>query len=597
MKKIFRFIKELSIHFSRDFSAYFYKGWQARLMVPYTKSFLRSLVFYLNQFRIYLYLDGIQHHHIREEKIKRLQQTSLGLHSLFPKDDRFTYSVLMPIHQPRSSLFQKSLESVLNQSAPKLEILIGLRQPPSQEIQEILTSTQQRNPGKLKIFDFFQNQSKEEVINQLAEKAKGHFLFIMGDEDWVRPDFLLRYEQTLRVFSDPEKRVLYCNQNTLNDKDYFIPNSEKCQPQQLRFPFFFKPFAEQGLLFPAALWKQVKGLCTHYKGAEYENLLLQLDLAGATFQHIPFSLYSLRASPQREEVKSQEAFLTVLEKYSQAKNLGWKWSTGYQTGSVRAIPPLPSNHCIQVVIPYKDQKEITMKCMESLLKQRDVQFKITAVDNRSTDLSIAEAIRALGGEVISIDEPFNYSRLNNLAVKLSQFAAECDVILFLNNDVELESDALSEMLRWIDQPHMGMVGCRLHYPDGRLQHGGVSLNLHGRGEMRWEHIEKLRRFEEMNQTKILGIFEAVTAACAMIKRQTFLEVGGFDEIWYPIGYSDTHLAAKLAPKGLKCFYTPYAVGIHHESISRKSSTEDYENSWWLHHLLIENQKIPPSPIK
>lgn len=596
LKKSIRFIKELSIHFSKDFSVYFYKGWQARLVGAYTKSFVRSFIHYLNQFRIYLYTGGIQHHHVREEKMKKLQQTSLGLHSLLPPDSRFSYSVLMPICQPQPVLFKESLESILNQSALHLEILVGIMQPLSQQMEALLTNVQQKNPSKIKVFHFSQNIEKIEAINQLAEKASGHFLFIMGEEDWIRPDFFLRYEQTLRIFPDPEKKVLYCNLNALSDKGYFIPNSEYRQPYQLCFPFFFKPFVEQGLLISSTLWKQVGGLHACFKGAEYEHLLLQLDLAGATFQHIPLSLYSTRFSKKQEGTKSQKALLEALGSYSQAKHLDWKWHPGYQEQSIRAVPSVCSSHSIQVIIPYKDQKELTIKCIQSVLKQKNVHFKITAVDNRSTDLSISEEIQEMGGEVIFIDEPFNYSRLNNLAIKLTQTAQDCDIVLFLNNDVELEPDALNEMLRWINQPQIGMVGCRLHYPDGRLQHGGVGINFHGREEMRWEHIEKLRRFEEMNVTKTLGIFDAVTAACAMIKRQIFLEVGGFDEIWYPIGYSDTNLAVKIAAKGLKCFYTPYAVGTHYESVSRKSSIEDYENSWWLHHLLIDQQQIKNSPL-
>ena len=109
------------------------------------------------------------------------------------------------------------------------------------------------------------------------------------------------------------------------------------------------------------------------------------------------------------------------------------------------------------------------------------------------------------------------------------------------------------MLRWINQPQIGIVGCRLHYPDGRLQHGGVGINFHGREEMRWEHIEKLRRFEEMKLTRRLGIFDAVTTACAMMKRKIFLEIGGFDEIWYPIGYSDTHFSCQSCGKRIKMF--------------------------------------------
>jgi len=67
--------------------------------------------------------------------------------------------------------------------------------------------------------------------------------------------------------------------------------------------------------------------------------------------------------------------------------------------------------------------------------------------------------------------------------------------LLLNNDVELEKNAILEMSRWIEQPNIGIVGCRLHYPNGLLQHGGVGIHPVGPNwRVTWEHIEKMRRF-------------------------------------------------------------------------------------------------------
>lgn len=587
----FLLLKELSLFF-KDVSTYFYKGWKAGLGSRYAISMIRSFMHYLNLFRASLQTREIDHFHIEEAKIEKLGKTSKGLHSILPQDSRFSYSILIPIDHPRLDFLEKSLRSLLHQSPSQLEILIGLNHPYAKEVENLLKKIQECCNIDIQIY-FFQDFDKEDIVNELAEKASKNFFFIMGEEDWLRPDLFFRYEQTLRIFSYPEKRVLYCNLNVINEKGFFIPDSEYQQPSQLCPPFIFKPFIEKGLLVPRALWKEAGGLQKIFKGAVHENLLLNLDLAGAVFQHVPLALYSVRSPIHENEGRSQQMFLESLQRYSVSKPLNWKWAPGYQINSVKAIPPLP-DLCIQVIIPFKDQKDLTSKCIQSILKQKNVRFKITCVDNESADQTIAEEIQSMGGEVIAVKEPFNYSRINNIAVKSTKTGVDCPVLLFLNNDVELEETALSEMLRWIEQPKIGMVGCRLHYPDGRLQHGGVSNNFHGKREMRWEHVEKLRTFEQMKDSKTLGIFEAVTCACAMIKRETFLDVGGFDEIWYPNGYSDTQLALKISAKGLKCFYTPYAFGIHHESISRKSSIEDFEKSWWLHHLLIENGKMENS---
>ncbi len=583
-------------HLFKDFALYFRKGWQSGQLVPYTKSFISSALFYLNRFRQQgLYVKGIQHGHIAEEEIKKLKETAQGLYSLLPPmppSEGFSYSILLPVRSLQPLYFKKSLESVLNQSPPFLEVLIGLKEEEAKAIEKILSVLPEQERKKITLFFLPPHQPLSAWVNALAREATQAFLFVMGEKDWIRPDLLFRYEQTLRLFPHPHRVVLFCNHNRLNAKDYFIPFSESHQPDALHFPFFFQQISEKGLLIPTSLWRKEGGLDLTFQGAECLHLLLQLDRAGATFQHVPFCLYSLRALTSQEE-ESPENCLKALQNYTDAKQLGWRWYLGYQPHTMRAVPPLCQGHCIQVIIPYKDQKELTLRCVHRLLQQKEVDLILTAVDNRSEDPSIAEDLRVLGAEVIEVNEPFNYSRLNNLAVKQTRIAAHCDCLLFLNNDVELEPRALSEMLRWIDQPPVGLVGCRLHYPDGRLQHGGVqrSVQMDEQREqvMRWEHREKFYPFEQMEKTKQLGFVDAVTAACALIKREVFLKIGGFDEVWYPIGYSDTHLAVKLQAMGLKCFYTPYAVGTHHESVSRKTSSEDYENSAWLHHLIAERK--------
>lgn len=558
----------------KDFHGFFYQGWEAGLTKAYLKFFMIGLLFHINRFRHSLRNSFCKSSD--EEKMQKLQKTTAGLYSLLPKDDRFSYSILYVIDDPNINHLEHSLKSILNQSVDAFELLIGFKESPTDQARNLILKLEKEYPGKLRYFDHTD-------VNDLTSSATGRFLVIVGQNDWIRPDFLYRYELTLRIFPQPENIVLYSDFNEISSKNYFIPTKEKSNGKELLFPFVFNFFMEEGLMIPKPLWDKVKGLKTNYQRAEYENLLLELDLAGAQFQHIGLPLYSLREGKKR--FKSQATFLLALNKYGEKKKLNWKWQPGYTSQTIRAIPTVQPAHTIQVIIPYKDQRELTLKCVEKLLQQKEVNIKITAVDNRSTDRSIAQKIESLGGEVIFIDEPFNYSRLNNLAVKKNKTAADADLLLFLNNDVELEPDAISEMVRWIDQPQIGMVGCRLMYPNGLLQHGGVSLELNEAKEMHWMHVEKLSTLEQMHITKQLGIFEAVTAACALVKKQDFLKVGCFDEVWYPIGYSDTNLAIKLKNLGLKCFYTPYAVGIHHESISRKSSIEDYENSWWLHTLL------------
>jgi GT2 family glycosyltransferase len=190
----------------------------------------------------------------------------------------------------------------------------------------------------------------------------------------------------------------------------------------------------------------------------------------------------------------------------------------------------------------------------------------------------------MGVEVLKINEPFNYSRLNNLAVKNSQFSKKCSQILFLNNDVDLDINAVAEMSQWLGEPAIGMVGARLHYPDGTLQHGGVQLKMELPAfKMGWGHVDWHSPPEKLGFSKVISVCDAVSAACVLVDRENFLKVGGFDEIWYPIAFSDTDLAMKFRTRlGLISLYTPYAFGTHHESASRGPGLhEEMEASSWL----------------
>lgn len=563
-----------------DTLRYIQRGRKLRLGKSYCKHFIQLLGNHLKNLDSNLkdllkipvdVNDEIWHKHHHNAK---------GLHKLLPLDALYTYSILILVEETHPIFLESCLKSVLNQTSPACETLIGYQQG-SKHI-SLIEKIKKMHPNQIKNYEFSPQQTSIDRINQLAEAASHHFLLIMHPEDWIRPDFLFRCEQTLRFFPQPSNTVVYCDANTLDSKDRFLAHKIDRKPPKLHFPYYLEPMNDKGMLIPKNLWKKCGGLRASFKGAEFQDLIFQLEKVGASFQHIPLPLYSVRE--QTPNTLSNDMFQKALQNYCHSKNIHWKWGVDNKLKQNRIFPEIDRTCTIQVIVPYKDQKELTLKCIHSVLKQKDIAVQITAIDNRSTDSTIAETIRKLGGEVLSIDEPFNFSRLNNLAVKLTKTAVHCDLLLFLNNDVELHEDAVAEMARWIHQPHIGIVGCSLFYPDGRLQHGGISLSSHTTPNMRWEHIEKLHSPNEMDRTKNILITDAVTAACALMKKKTFLEIGGFEEIWYPNGYSDTNLCFKITSQGLLCLYTPYAKGIHYESITRKENLEDFENSWWLHNL-------------
>lgn len=572
--------------------AYLQQGCRSKQLKLHCTHFAKHLFRHLRAFGDSLNQDYRDLGDLQGPRMQKLRTLTAGLHALLPHNPLFSYSILIPfVEQPHPDNFRKTLLSALQQTAPQLDVILAYTsQQLSKEIGAIIEHCQKAFPDRLRIFAY-DTFARHELLNLAAFQAKGHFLLVLEAEDWIRPDFLFRSEQLLRLLKEHKQACLYTDEYEINESDHPIPGRRVQKPHRLIFPYVFHNALGKSLLIPRHLWELTGGMHAAEEEKEMWDLALRLDQAGAHFHSLPFYLYAKRPASHPSSSKAVKPFLEQLQAYARSKQLQWEWMPGLTPHTYRAVPALPKRPTVQAIIPFKDQKDLTLKTIKSLLAQIDVEVVITAVDHASQDDSIGKWIQEMGGEVLDVKEPFNYSRLNNLAVNGSRSA--CPYLLFINNDVELEEGALLEMCRWASQAPVGIVGCLLRYPNGLLQHGGIDLKREGPGhQMIWNHSEKFACQSKQKLANQLRLCDAVTAACAMMRRQVFLDVGGFDEIWYPIAYSDTNLAVKVQAQGLHCLYTPYACGIHHESVSRKyENIEDVEMSSWLHKKYLEGMNL------
>lgn len=611
MKDLKRIVEILILFLSVSFS-YFFQGLKNKRLFSHFRIYLKEIFLHLESFSKYIN----EHRDIEDlqsSKYHHLQQVTTGLHGLLTDHSQFKYSILISVGEDCSERRLKTtLDSVLNLTAPFYEVLVGLSPDKKEKFNQFLFTCKNKHSDKLKIYDVDTSSSplsSARTVNLLAEQATGNYLFIVETGDWLRPDILYRYEQTLNFFSEKDNIVLFCDEYQVNASLTPIPGTRSNKPDQLQFPYIFTDDFGRTLLIPKKLWDKIGGLQEKYDQLHLFDLPLRLSEVGAQFHKIPIYLYALLKDNKeaRDHLYSlpdySKGILEIYSNYSKTRNFNWQWKSGNAPNSVRAIPELKNIPYVHVVLLFKDQHNLTLSAVKHIQEQVGVQVFITAVDNNSKDFSIGRKLEDLGVEVIRVEEPFNYSRLNNLAVRESRMGKLFDHILFINNDVDLERSSLLEMCGWINQPGIGLVGCRLNYPNGTLQHGGVIIESSRAAFIKsWHHVERTEKFKRLQKTHFLRVTAAVTAACCLIKRSVFLEVGGFDETWFPIAFSDTALAVKVRAKGMHCFYTPYAVGVHHESISRKKvNIEDYESSTWVHRQFVQklwkDQKIHFEELK
>jgi len=226
------------------------------------------------------------------------------------------------------------------------------------------------------------------------------------------------------------------------------------------------------------------------------------------------------------------------------------------------------NPLISIIIPFKDKPELLVKCITSILNSTYENFEIIAVNNNSNEKETFEEIEKLKCldkriKFIDYNVPFNFSRINNYAVK--NFA-KGEFLVFMNNDIELLTKRwIEEFLKYTNLEKVGIIGAKLYYPNDIIQHAGiVMLDKHG-------FSEHIGRFEKRdNKDKFYNTPRYVmanTAALIMVKKELFNKINGFDEN-LAIDYNDVDLSLKCLEKGYKNIWLPSVEAYHYESISR-----------------------------
>lgn len=232
-----------------------------------------------------------------------------------------------------------------------------------------------------------------------------------------------------------------------------------------------------------------------------------------------------------------------------------------------------SRPLVSIIIPSKDQLSMLQRCVESLLEKTLYQrYEILIVDNNSESLDARtwlQGLEALGSDqvrVLRYPHAFNYSAINNLAAR----EARGEYLLLLNNDTAvIQPEWLDNLLNHALRPEVGIVGAKLLYPDGRLQHGGVVLGLDGPADHPFIG-EPGDASGYMHRLMVDQNYSAVTAACLLIRKSVYDGVGGMDEGDFKVSYNDVDLCLKVGQAGYLTVWTPYSLLLHEGSVSQNN---------------------------
>ncbi|QPN65892.1 glycosyltransferase [Synechococcus sp. CBW1006] len=288
------------------------------------------------------------------------------------------------------------------------------------------------------------------------------------------------------------------------------------------------------------------------------------------------------SQPQRQQQRAQ-ALQNHLQRLGEAVELVEPHPQ--LAGAFRLQWPVPAGLGCSVIVPSRDRADLLEPCLRSVERalQRQagrLEGEILVVDNGSVEPATAELLeqwqQRLGDrfQVLRIDEPFNWSRLNNAAAA----ASRGELLLFLNNDVACRPDDpqqggcrqnddwLGRMAAQAVRPRVGGVGALLLYDDGTLQHGGVVVGMHGVADHAYRYLPPDHTVHR-GRSRCHTAWGAVTGGCLMVRRELFALVGGFDQ-GLPVEGNDVDFCLRLGLLGYRHVIDPAVLLTHSESQSR-----------------------------
>ena len=477
-------------------------------------------------------------------------------------------SIVVPVYNTPQVFLRQMIESVQNQSYSEWELCIGNASPENKEMKKILE--EYKNDARIKEVEIPENKGISQNTNRAMEIASGELIGLLDHDDLLAPNALYEIAKAVNEHLDAE--VIYTDEDkvTTDLKEHFQPhlkpdfNLDLLRSNNYICHFFV---ANRDLI------KRVGGFRPEFNGAQDYDLILRCTEQAKQIVHIPKILYHWRvhkASTADNPASKMYAFdagkRAIEEHLVRCRTKGTVQHTK-DLGFYRVKYEVCGEPLVSIIIPNKDQSEALKKCLDSIREKTSYRnYEIIIVENNSEEPETFAFYKKIAGEKIKIvtwEGEFNYSAINNFGVR----HARGDYLLLLNNDVEIiNGDWLTEMLSHCQRKEVGIVGAKLYYPDNTIQHAGIIIGIGGVAGSVFVGLP--RAFSGyLHKASIQLDLSAVTAACMLVKRSVFEQVGGLEEK-LKVAFNDVDFCLRVREKGYLVVYDPYAELYHYESKTR-----------------------------
>jgi len=493
---------------------------------------------------------------------------------------KFSYrpkiSIITPVYNTDSKWLVYCIDSVMKQTYDNWELCLADDASTNSDVKKILNKYSKKDK-RIKVIYRKQNGHISRASNSALDIATGEFIGLLDHDDELFPHALYSVVKLL-------------NEN--NNIDFIYSDEDKLELDGKHVDPFFKPDWSPNMFLSVnylchfsvirkKIVNQIGGFRVGFEGSQDYDLFLRVTEKTDKIRHISDILYSWRKIPgstaavYEEKNYANQASINALKESLQRRKIIGSVSDGLVGGTFRIKYKILKKYSVSIIIPTKDKVNYLKRCISSIFKKTTYKnFEVIIVDTGSLEKSTEDYYKMLkkykNVKILRWEgKKFNYASVNNFAVK----KVKSDFVLLLNNDTEIISpDWIESMLEHAQKNNVGAVGAKLLYPNNTIQHSGIILGIGsppGRGVA--GHNQKMfpdspSGIASWNLKDMIRDYSAVTAACLLISRKKYLQVGGLKPK-FRIAFNDVDFCLELLKRGYYNVYTPYAKLYHHESIS------------------------------
>lgn len=483
-------------------------------------------------------------------------------------------SVVVPVYNVSTKMLKECIMAVVNQTYANWELCLADDASTMPEVRKCLDSF--KNNTKIKIKYREKNGHISRCTNSAIEMATGEFVAFMDCDDVLAPNAL--YEVVKMLNEDETLDFIYSDEDKLSED-----GKHRHQPH---FKPDWSPDTMMSLMYTCHLGVYRKSigdelgwLRTGFEGAQDYDFTLRFTEKTKRIGHITKILYHWRERKESTAINPEAKGYIVdaarKTKEEALKRRGYEaqleWVDNIYQFRVNYKPV--GNPKISVIIPSKDNFDVYKRCIETLTeKTKYKNYEIVTVDNGSSEENrkkYEQYNKDKAQKYIYKPMDFNFSKMCNIGVENS----DGELVLLLNDDMEIiDGEWMERMAGHAMLPYTGAVGAKLLYPNSTLiQHTGVFSFDCGPSHALCRYDDSI--LFNFCRNKIEYNYSAVTAACLMVTREKYLEVGGLDES-FAVAYNDVKFCFDLLEKGYYNVVRTDAVLYHHESLSRGSDVLD-----------------------